>query len=82
MIFPRAVLAVERSDDGADFDGAAAGLDEVEPLFVDEQPASVTIANAVPATEIMSLERVFTVQILSVVGGRPTMLARIRLAVM
>jgi hypothetical protein len=66
MIFPSAVVAVERAaDDGADFDGAAEGLEYVEPPLVDEQPASAMIANAVPATDILSLERVFMVKILS-----------------
>jgi hypothetical protein len=66
MIFPRELLAVVRAaDDGADLDGAAEGLEYVEPPVVDEQPARVTIANAVPTTDIMSLERVFTAQILS-----------------
>jgi hypothetical protein len=70
MIFPRALLAVVSAvDDGADVDGAAEGLEYVEPPVVDEQPARATIANALPATDIMSLERVFIVRILSLWEG-------------
>jgi hypothetical protein len=75
MISPRELRAVERAAEvGAGFDGAAEGLEYVEPPVVDEQPASATIANAVPATDIARLDRVFMVGILSLREGDQTSL--------